>query len=211
MLNSDPVARSIEEINHKKYIKSWIKTVIFWAIALTALCLTGAGTDAFESPEKSVPYYVVGAVFVIIPVWRYRLYRIFTRPSFSGVVTSVANVSGREPRTDINIGTFADCRKDTRPAELYAATVEDDRGHSHRFVYSSTASAGYAREHIQDGTRVRYAFGGRYPWSEDTTSERPFCPNCGQIGAGNETHCSCGCLYLREMIQKQAESHREEK
>jgi hypothetical protein len=202
MLNSDPVARSIEEINHKKYIKSWIKTVIFWAIALTALYLTGANSDAFDSLAKSVPYYIVGAIFVAIPVLRYRLYRIFTRPSFLGVITSVANVNGREPRTDINIGMFADGGRETRPAELYAVTVEDDRGHSHRFVFLSAPASGYARPILQVGTRVRYAFGGRYPWSEDATSQRPFCPNCGQFGAGNETHCSCGCLFLKEISKE---------
>lgn len=202
MLNSDPVARSIEEINHKKYIKSWIKTVIFWAIALTALYLTGANNDVFDSPTKSVPYYIIGVILVVIPVLRYRLYRIFTRPSFSGMVTSAANVNGFEPRTDINIGTIVDNGGGMSAEILYAITVEDNRGHSHRFVYSSAASVGYARPILQVGTRVRYAFGGRYPWSEDATSERPFCPNCGQFGAGNETHCSCGCLYLKEISEE---------
>ena len=54
-------------------------------------------------------------------------------------------------------------------------------------------------DHIKAGDRVRYAFGGRYPWNEHLVPDSPFCPNCGGFGAVNETHCTCGCLYLKKI------------
>ena len=201
MLNSDQVAASILEINRKKYILALIKTVIFYAAAAAALVFTAKSSDILHPSVSPVPFFSVLIVLLIIPILRYRLYRVFTRPSFTGVITSAANINGFEPRTDINIGTIVDNGGGMSAESLYAVTIEDERGRRRRFVYSSAASMGYARPVLLAGTRVRYAFGGRYPWSEETISERPFCPNCGQFGAGNETHCSCGCLYLKEEMQ----------
>ena len=198
MLNSDQVAKSIVELNRKKYIVSLIKTVIFWAVALTALYFSGRNNDIFGPHTRPVPFYSVGLLLVLIPVFRYRLYRVFTRPSFIGVADGGKNGSTMAQRTDILIGIHGGLEK----VAIYTLSVISNRNRSYRFIFSAGMQSNYARECMKKGTRVRYAFGGRYPWSEETPPEYPFCPNCGAFGAINETHCSCGCLYLQESSDK---------
>ena len=201
MINSDQVARSIVEINRKKYIISMIKTAIWWGISIVAMLLIGQSNDILNSLSRPGAFYSVLLVLLIIPVLRYRLYRALTRPSFFGTVYACSDIIGREPRTDINIGTVAS-GWELEPVEVYSIKVEDPHRRTYSFVFSSEVSMGYARQHIPKGSRVRYAFGGRYPWNEDSTPDVPFCPNCGQFGSDHETYCSCGCLFLKDVSKE---------
>ena len=85
MLNSDQVAKSIVEINRKKYIVSLIKTAIFYAAAAAALVVTAKSSDILHPAVRPGPFYSVLVILLLIPILRYRLYRVFTRPSFVGV------------------------------------------------------------------------------------------------------------------------------
>lgn len=198
MLNSDQVAKSIVTLNRKKYVRSLIKTAIWWGVSIVAMILIAKSNDILNPSARPWGFWGVMLLLLIIPVLRYRLYRVFTRPSFSGIVKKCGDIAGREPRTDINIGTIAN-GWELEPVWVYSVKVEDLRGRVHSFVFSSLASQGYAREHIKKDARVRYAFGGRYPWNENMAPDVPFCPNCGAFGAENETYCSCGCLYLKKI------------
>ncbi len=198
MLNSDQVAKSIIALNRKKYIRSLIKAAIWWSVSIVAMILTARSNSVLNPSVRPLTFGAVTLVLLIIPVLRYRLYRVLTRPSFSGIVKSCRDIAGREPRTDINIGTIAN-GWELEPVWVYSVKVEDRHGRVHSFVFSSLASQGYARDHIKAGDRVRYAFGGRYPWNEHLVPDSPFCPNCGGFGAANETHCTCGCLYLKKI------------
>ncbi len=197
MLNSDQVAKSIVEINRKKYIVSIIKTVIFYAAAAAALVFTAKSSDILHPAVRPVPFFSVLLVLLLIPVFRYRLYRAFTRRSFVGVVETAKNSSALETRQELNTGVV-DTPYEMRKVEIYSIGVRTDHGRPHNFSFPSGKVSDYAREYMKKGNRVRYAFGGRYPWNEEIAPERPYCPNCGSFGAENETHCSCGCLYLKE-------------
>ncbi len=201
MLNSDQVAQSIIAINQKKYIVSLIKTAIFYAVAAASLIFTAKSSDILHPTARPIPFFSVLIVLFLIPVFRYRLYRVFTRPSFAAMVETARNSSALEARKELNTGVV-DVPYEMRKVEIYSIGVRTDRGRSHNFTFPSGKISDYAREYMKKGSRVRYAFGGRYPWNEDLAPDRPFCPNCGAFGADNETYCSCGCLYLREMSHK---------
>ena len=194
MLNSDQVAKSIVEINRKKYIVSLIKTAVFYAAAAAALVVTAKSSDILHPAVRPGPFYSVLVILLLIPILRYRLYRVFTRPSFVGVAGVGKESSTMVPRTDIVIGIHGGLEK----VAAYTLSVVSDCDQSYRFTFLWGMPAAYARQCMKKGTRIRYAFGGRYPWSEEIAPERPFCPNCGAFGAENEECCSCGCLYLRE-------------
>lgn len=198
MLNSNQVAKSIVEINRKKYIVSLIKTAVFYAAAAAALVVTAKSSDILHPAVRPVPFFSVLLLLLLIPILRYRLYRVFTRPSFVGVVETAKNSSALEARKDVNIG-LPDRPYEMRKVEIYSIGVRTDQGRPHNFSFPSGNVSAYARDYMKKGSHVRYAFGARYPWNEDIAPERPFCPNCGSFGAENETHCSCGCLYLREI------------
>ncbi len=200
MLNSNQVAKSIVEINRKKYILSLVKTAIFYAAAAAALVITAQSSDILHPAVRPVPFFTVLLLLLLVPILRYRLYRVFTRPSFTGIVETAKNSSALEARKDVNIG-LPDRPYEMRKVEIYSIGVRTDRGRPQNFSFPSGKISDYAREHMKKGSRVRYAFGARYPWSEDIAPDRPYCPNCGHFGADNETHCSCGCLYLREINQ----------
>ena len=198
MLNSDQVATSILAINRKKYILSLIKTAIFYAAAAAALVFTAKSSDILHPAVRPVPFFSVLIVLLILPVLRYRLYRVFTRPSFTGVVETAKNSSALETRKELNTGVV-DTPYEMRKVEIYSIGVRTDRGRAQNFVFPSGKMSDYAREHMGKGSRIRYTFGALYPWNEEIAPDRPYCPNCGHFGAENETHCSCGCLYLKEI------------
>jgi len=198
MLNSDQVATSILAINRKKYIVSLIKTAIFYAAAAAALVITAKSSDILHPAVRPVPFFTVVLLLLLIPILRYRLYRVFTRPSFEGVVETAKNSSALETRKELNTGVV-DVPYEMRKVEIYSIGVRTDRGRPQNFSFPSGKISDYARNHMKKGSRVRYAFGARYPWNEEIAPDRPYCPNCGHFGADNETHCSCGCLYLREL------------
>ena len=201
MLNSDQVAKSIVQINRKKYIVSLIKTAIFYAVAAVSLIYTAKNSDILHPSVRPLPFYSVLLVLLLIPILRHRLYRVFTRPSFVAVVETAKNSSALETRKELNTGVV-DVPYEMRKVEIYSIGVRTDRGRSHNFTFPSGKVSDYARDYMKKGSRVRYAFGGRYPWNEDIAPDRPFCPNCGAFGAENETYCSCGCLYLREIREE---------
>ena len=189
MLNSNQVAKSIVEINRKKYILSLVKTAIFYAAAAAALVITAQSSDILHPAVRPVPFFTVLLLLLLVPILRYRLYRVFTRPSFTGIVETAKNSSALEARKDVNIG-LPDRPYEMRKVEIYSIGVRTDRGRPHNFSFPSGNVSDYARDFMKKGNRVRYAFGARYPWNEDIAPDRPFCPNCGAFGAENETHCS---------------------
>ena len=198
MLNSDQVATSSLAIHRKKYIVSLIKTAIFYAAAAAALVITAKSSDILHPAVRPVPFFTVVLLLLLIPILRYRLYRVFTRPSVEGVVETAKNSSALETRKELNTGVV-DVPYEMRKVEIYSIGVRTDRCRPQNFSFPSGKISDYAREYMKKGSRVRYAFGARYPWNHEIAPDRPYCPNCGHFGADNETHCSCGCLYLREL------------
>ncbi len=199
-LNVEQVVRSIRSTGRKNWIRSLIYSILVSLLLLTALNFTAKGMRRFGPQETPIIFWFVALIMGLAPMVYFKLYRVFTRPSFAGTVIKSKNKSTIVPRTDINTG-YLGSRNDFVKSEVCILSIRPDRGIPipRKFIFALGNQSEYAWAHLPVGARARFVFGARLPFSEDSIGDRPFCPRCGQFGSPNEEECACGGVFLKRI------------
>ncbi len=195
---SQQIIQEISRKGKKKLLWSIVKTLLVYGIGWTALVLTGKQSDRFTLSSPPIWFWIVFAIILIFPIWKFQIYKFF-KPSLRGEVIELENtqrLGGKKGDVSgyidtLNIGQMG--RVDT-----CIITVKDARAGIRKYEFLREA-AQFAREYYQQGDLVFVPMFAEYPFNESRDSEKNFCLCCGKLGDERETTCSnCGVPFVKK-------------
>ncbi len=191
---SPDVAAACRRLGTRKQVGALIKTVLFWAIALTALFITESQNDFFTREKQPFWFSVVLLLFVAFPVWKWKPYRLLTVRDFRGTIVSYQNKRCLETPDRTARGVFVSPRlMDTM--DVYIIKVIAESGKKRTFTVKGDGTR-FGRFYYQKGDVVTCPRFAKFPFNETRPLPAPYCLYCGTIGSVNETVCSfCGAPF----------------
>ncbi len=189
---------AIRKKGKKRLLKNILKTLVFYAIAMTILLVTGSQSKLFNWEAQPVWFWGVFAILLIFPIWKFRLYEPFLFPNFEGTVADIKSkvlLGGKKETAKgyIDISNISEMGR----VDVCTVIVKRQNRFSNRFVFSREAAV-FAREYYQVGDSVYHPLFAKYPYNSQNRTGKNFCINCGGIGSENESDCSlCGVPFAK--------------
>ena len=171
-----------------------IRLIVLSVIWYTAIFISVSSFRFYFNTEgvSSVNLSVFILIFAIMPFFYFKIYRIFTEHSYSGIVEDVEMVYKSIP-SETN-------RFKIREAEFCEITIRSENGIAHRYSFPDFTGKSdfYHYYHVND--RVYYLKFMCAPYNFDhDESFSVMCVNCGTLDLQNRETCfKCGLTLFKD-------------
>ncbi len=204
---SPDVANASRRRGIRKCVKDIVKSVLFWAVALTILFVTESQNDLFTRHSQPFWFSIILIFLVAFPILKWKPYRLLLERKFHGTLVTYRNKRSVESSDHDVRGIFFD-RGRMRTVDVYIIKVQDPQGHKRTFTIKG-ANTEFARAYYQKGDILSCPRFANLPFNESRPLPRPLCLWCGSIGSPNETVCiSCNAPYA--LVPEDDEFHPQE-
>ena len=195
---SEQIIQAIFRKGKKNLLWCIVKTLLVWSVGWTVLILTGKQSDRFTLSSPPLWFWMVFAIVLIFPIWKFQIYKFF-RTSVHGEVTAVENTQRLGGKKE-DVGGYIDTLNigQMGRVDTCIVTVTGARRGIRKYEFARE-SAQFAREYYQQGDTVFVPTFAEYPFNESREAEKPFCLCCGRTAGTHEAVCSaCGVQLVKK-------------
>ncbi len=185
---SPDVIDAVCRLGRKQALRTILKSVLFWAVALTALFVTERQNDFFTRQTEPFWFTFVLLLLVLFPLFVWKPHRIFTERAFRGTIVSTRNKRAVDHAGESAKGPYFDSGKPD-VIDIYIIKVKDGRGRKRTFAIKR-ANARFGRFYYQKGDVLFCPRFAHLPFNESRPLPLPYCLWCGSLGTLDEVTCS---------------------
>lgn len=190
--------KAIRKHGIRKLTRQIIKSLLFWAISMTVLFVTGSQNDLFNPTAHPIWFWGVFLILIAFPFWKWKLYQLFVCRKLYATVEGFKNRRTIGNEDGEYTGGLSGVGLNLHYIDFCAMFIRSDKGLRHRFT-AANEKAGFIRSIYEKGDRVFYPMFAAYPINLSRSPSRPFCVCCGYIGTEEEEVCpDCGVPFVKK-------------
>lgn len=190
-------AQAIRKKCRRVLVRNLIKSLLFYAVSMAILFITGNSNDLFNREAQPVWFWGVFLILVAFPFWKWKLYQLIVCRNLYATVEEVKSRRAVGNEDGEYTGGLSGVGLNLHYIDACTMVIRSDKGLRHRFP-ATNEKAGIIRSNYEKGDRVFYPMFAAYPFNMSREPERPFCLCCGYTGTADETVCpNCDVPFIK--------------